>query len=114
MLADPTSERQFLMYEALRRGAETPSLYERTYIKPWFIEQMRELVSLEERMLAYKGRMLPDDLLVQAKKDGFADKYLSQILGVPEAAIRERRTALGVVEAWEGVPGSGVAGAAHD
>jgi carbamoyl-phosphate synthase large subunit len=113
MLVDPTSERQFLMYEALRKGAETQDLYERTYIKPWFIEQMRELVSLEERMLAYKGRTLPDDLLVQAKKDGFADRYLSQILGVPEAAIRERRTALGVVEAWDAVPVSGVEDAAY-
>jgi carbamoyl-phosphate synthase large subunit len=113
MLADPTSERQFLMYEALRKGAETKALYERTYIKPWFIEQMRELVSFEERMLAYKGRTLPDDLLVQAKKDGFADRYLSQILGVPEAAIRGRRTALGVVEAWDAVPVSGVKDAAY-
>ena len=113
MLADPTSERQFLMYEALRKGAETQALYERTYIKPWFIEQMRELVSLEERMLACKGRMLPDDLLVQAKKDGFADRYLSRILGVPESAIRERRTALGVVEAWDAVPVSGVENAAY-
>ena len=113
MLADPTSERQFLMYEALRKGAETQALYERTYIKPWFIEQMRELVLLEERMLAYKGRMLPDDLLVQAKKDGFADRYLSQILGVPEAAVRGRRTALGVVEAWDAVPVSGVEDAAY-
>jgi carbamoyl-phosphate synthase large subunit len=113
MLADPTSERQFLMYEALRKGAETQALYERTHIKPWFIEQMRELVQLEERMLAYKGQMLPDDLLVRAKKDGFADKYLSRILGVPEAAIRERRTALGVVEAWDAVPVSGVENAAY-
>ncbi|HEU5360041.1 MAG TPA: carbamoyl-phosphate synthase large subunit, partial [Candidatus Deferrimicrobiaceae bacterium] len=112
-LADPTSERQFLMYEAIRKGAQTQALYERTHIKPWFIEQMRELVRLEERILEYRGGLPPDDLLVQAKKDGFADKYLSQILGIPEDTIREKRTALGVVEAWDAVPVSGVENAAY-
>ena len=113
MLAEPSSERQFLMYEALRKGATTKSLYERTYIKPWFIDQMRELVQLEERLLPHKGQLPPDDLLAEAKKDGFADRYLAQILAVPEAAIRERRKALGVVEAWDAVPVSGVENAAY-
>ncbi|HLN79457.1 MAG TPA: carbamoyl-phosphate synthase large subunit, partial [Candidatus Bathyarchaeia archaeon] len=113
MLAEPTSERQFLMYEALRKGAETDALYERTHIKPWFIDQMRELVRLEERLLEHKGHLPPDDLLVQAKKDGFADKYLSRILGIPETAVRQRRIALGVVEAWDAVPVSGVENAAY-
>src|SRR3972149_443124 len=95
MLFEPTSERQFLMYEGIRKGATTEELYARTHIKPWFIEQMRELVALEERLLQHKGGLPPDDLLARAKKDGFADKYLSKILGVPEAAVRERRSALG-------------------
>ena len=113
LLAYPTSERQFLMYEALRMGAETQDLYERTHIKHWFIDQMRELVESEKRLLSYKGRLPPDDLIVQAKKDGFADRYLSRILGIPEATIREKRTAMGVVEAWDAVPVSGVENAAY-
>ncbi len=113
LLSEPTSERQFIMYEALRKGADVSDLYERTYIKPWFIEQMKELVELEEQLLEYKGKLPPDELLVQAKKDGFADKYLSQILGVLEVEIRARRTALGVVEGWEPVPVSGVEDAAY-
>ncbi len=113
MLREPSSERQFIMYEALRKGADISDLYKRTYIKPWFIEQMKELVDLEEQLLKHKGKLLPDELLVQAKKDGFSDKYLSQILGAPEAEIRARRTALGVVEGWEPVPVSGVEDAAY-
>ncbi len=113
MLAEPSSERQFLMYEALRKGATTAALYDRTHIKPWFIEQMRELVMLEEQLLPYKGGLPPDDLLMEAKKDGFADKYLSHILGILEERIREKRTALGVVEAWDAVPVSGVENAAY-
>jgi carbamoyl-phosphate synthase large subunit len=113
LLVDPSSERQWILYEAIRKGADLQKLYERTHIKPWFLQQMKELVELEERILKHKGGLPPDDLLKQAKADGFADKYLAQILGVPEKAIRERRIALGVVEAWEPVPVSGVENAAY-
>ena len=113
LLTEPSSERQFIMYEALRKGAAINELYNKTYIKPWFIEQMKELVELEEKILAFKGKSLPDDLLIQAKKDGFADRYLATILEIPEKDIRERRSSLGVVEGWEPVPVSGVENAAY-
>ncbi|MFC2035047.1 carbamoyl-phosphate synthase large subunit [Chloroflexota bacterium] len=113
LLSEPTSERQFIMYEALRKGASVQELYKKTYIKPWFIEQMNELVKLEGRILECQGGVLPDDLLVQAKKDGFADRYLSQLLGMPEREIRQKRISLGVVESWEPVPVSGVENAAY-
>ncbi|MBU4100560.1 MAG: carbamoyl-phosphate synthase large subunit [Proteobacteria bacterium] len=113
MLRTPTSERQFIMYEALRKGADIQALYEKTHIKPWFIEQMKELVELEDKILEYKGQMPPDDLLLQAKKDGFADKYLSKLLTIPEKDIRNKRISLNIVEAWEPVPVSGVENAAY-
>jgi carbamoyl-phosphate synthase large subunit len=112
-LAWPTSERQFLMYEALRKGADIQRLYELTHIKPWFILQMKELVDLEEKILQHKGQELPGELLIQAKKDGFADRYLAKLLGVPEKQIRERRLALRLKQAWEPVPVSGVENAAY-
>ncbi|MDD5284272.1 MAG: carbamoyl-phosphate synthase large subunit [Desulfuromonadaceae bacterium] len=113
MLAEPSSERQFILYEALRKGADIELLYRRTHIKPWFLGQMKELVLLEEQVLKHKGTLLPDELLLQAKKDGFADRYLAQILAVPEEQIRERRIILGLAEAWEPVPVSGVENAAY-
>ncbi|MFA5078442.1 MAG: carbamoyl-phosphate synthase large subunit, partial [Dehalococcoidia bacterium] len=113
MLKEPSSERQFIMYEALRKGASVRSLYEITYIKEWFIQQMKELVELEEELLKYRGKALPDNLLKQAKRDGFADKYLSQLLQVSEKKIRDQRLALGMKEAWEPVPVSGVENAAY-
>ncbi|HCA78111.1 MAG TPA: carbamoyl phosphate synthase large subunit, partial [Bacteroidetes bacterium] len=91
LLTHPSSERQFIMYEALRKGAGIQDLYRKTYIKPWFIQQMKELVDLEQRILGFKGKQLPDALLIQAKKDGFADKYLSKLLGIPEKELREKR-----------------------
>ncbi len=113
MLVEVSSERQFIMYEALRKGASIEELHKRTHIKAWFIEQMKELVELEEEILRYKGQMPPDALLTQAKKDGFADRYLAKLLNLPEKTIREKRIALGIVEAWEPVPVSGVENAAY-
>ncbi|MDH7478954.1 MAG: carbamoyl-phosphate synthase large subunit, partial [Syntrophomonadaceae bacterium] len=113
MLAEPSSERQFIMYEALRKGADVEQLYRLTHIKPWFIQQMKELVELEEEILRYRGRHLPDELLIKAKQDGFADRYLAMLLNLPETEIRQRRTALGVVEGWEAVPVSGVENASY-
>ncbi|MBU2055505.1 MAG: carbamoyl-phosphate synthase large subunit [Proteobacteria bacterium] len=113
MLNEPSSERQWIMYEALRKGATVEELFAKTHIKPWFIGQMKELVELEEEILAFKGRDLPDDLLVRAKMDGFADRHLAKLLGVAEARIREQRTKLGCVEAWDALPVSGVENAAY-
>ena len=108
LLAVPNSERHFQMYEALRKGATDEQIFSLTGVKAYFVDQMRELVEEEEKILAYKGTLPPDDLLVQAKKDGFSDKYLAQLLKMPERAIRERREALGCVETWHAVPVSGV------
>jgi len=113
MLACPTSERQFIMYEALRKGAPVDELASRTHISPWFISQMKELVELEEEILQYRGQLLPDELLIMAKKDGFSDKYLSKLLLRPENEIREQRKALGINASWEPVPVSGVENAAY-
>ncbi|MDO9532172.1 MAG: carbamoyl-phosphate synthase large subunit [Deltaproteobacteria bacterium] len=113
LLNEPSSERQFIMYEALRQGASVEALYAKTYIKPWFIQQMKELVELEEEILQHKGRDLPEALLAQAKKDGFADRYLAQLLGLPESQIRASRLASGMAQAWEPVPVSGVENAAY-
>jgi carbamoyl-phosphate synthase large subunit len=101
------------MYEALRKGADIEELSEITHIKSWFIQHMKELVELEEEILSYKGRRLPDDLLTRAKKDGFADRYLAQLLDLPEKEIRQQRKSIDVVEAWEPVPVSGVENAAY-
>ena len=113
MLGTATSERQFIMYEALRKGAEIHELYNITHIKPWFIQQMKELVQLEKEILEFKGQLPHDDLLILAKKDGFSDKYLAQILEIDEQLVRDKRITIGVSEAWEPVPVSGVEDAAY-
>ncbi|MCI8631872.1 MAG: carbamoyl-phosphate synthase large subunit [Lachnospiraceae bacterium] len=113
LLHDATSERQFIMYEALRKGATVDELYALTKIKHYFIEQMKELVEEEEQIKAHAGAPLPSDMLRQAKLDGFSDRYLSQLLGISEDSIRAQRENDGVTEAWEGVHVSGTEDSAY-
>ncbi|MCR5215621.1 MAG: carbamoyl-phosphate synthase large subunit [Lachnospiraceae bacterium] len=112
-LATPSSERHFLMYEALRKGATNEEIFNLTKVKEYFIDQMRELVEEEEKIMTFKGGLPEDALLIQAKKDGFSDKYLSQLLEISEDEIRNKRIALGVEEVWEGVHVSGTASSAY-
>ena len=113
MLGTASSERHFLMYEAIRKGATTEEIHAITKVKAYFIDQMRELVEEEEALIANKGSLPSDEALISAKKNGFSDKYLSQILEVSEEDIRNKRIALGVEEAWEGVHVSGTQDSAY-
>ena len=108
MLKVASSERYFQLYEAIRKGVTLEKLSEITHVKEYFLQQMKELVDLEEEMLKTIGSVPADNLLIQAKKDGFSDKYLSKILKVSEKSIRDKRNALGIKEAWLAVPVSGV------
>ncbi len=113
LLSTASSERQFLMYEALRKGVDVKTLHERTHIKEWFIQQMKELVDLEEEILKHRGSAIPAELLTRAIKDGFCDRYLAQMTGNTEDAIRRQRIGLGVAETWDAVLVSGVENAAY-
>ncbi len=131
MLKVPTSERQFIMYEALRKGATTDELFRLTKIKQYFIEQMRELVEEEEALLsAAKRRQLGDkpdskgestgfaqenklreilnvEVMSSLKKNGFSDRYIGKLLKVSEESIRLIRLSYGIAESWEGIHVSG-------
>lgn len=113
MLAHPSSDRHFIMYEALRKGATVDEIFDITKVKHYFVEQMKELVEEEKALAAHKGTLPSDEALTTAKKDGFSDRYLSQILEIPEEDIRNKRIELGVTEAWEGVHVSGTKDSAY-
>ena len=113
MLAHPSSDRHFIMYEALRKGATVDEIFDITKVKHYFVKQMQELVEEEEALAQSKGALPSDEALISAKKNGFSDKYLSQILAIPEELIRNRRLELGVEEAWEGVHVSGTPDSAY-
>ncbi len=112
-LAHPSSERIFLMYEALRQGLTVEELHRMTHIGEWFIGEMRDLVMFEEEILKTSWDKFSDKDLIKAKEWGFADRYLAGLFGVSEAAVRERRLSLGKVARYEAVPVSGVRESAY-
>lgn len=113
LLITPSSERHFIMYEALRKGASINEIHEITKVKTYFIEQMKDLVEEENALIKGKGQLPSDERLISAKKNGFSDKYLSRLLDIQEKEIRDRRVEIGMEEAWEGVHVSGTEDSAY-
>ena len=114
LLITPSSERHFQMYEAIRKGATVDELHEITKINKYFITQMQELVDEEEDLVnAFKGCVPSDASLIRAKQDGFSDKYLSEILDVPEEDIRNRRYAIDCVEDYDNIHVAGTKDSAY-
>jgi carbamoyl-phosphate synthase large subunit len=109
----PSSERIFLMYEALRQGMKVEELYNMTYIGRYFIKEMKDLVEYEEELLKYKWDELPKEKLAKAKEWGFSDKYLSGLFKVTEKQVRQKRIAIGKYGRFDKVPVSGVENAAY-
>jgi len=112
-LAHPSSERIFLMYEALRQGFSVEELFRMTHIGEWFIREMKDLVMFEEEIVRNPWDKFTDKDLVKAKEWGFSDRYLAGLFGVSETAVRERRIRLGKIARYEAVPVSGVEKAAY-
>ncbi|MBU0634860.1 MAG: carbamoyl-phosphate synthase large subunit [Candidatus Omnitrophica bacterium] len=112
-LVVPSSERIFLMYEALRKGMDVEELHRLTYIGRWFIKEMKELVEFEEALLTVPWQKLPDKKLIEAKQLGFSDKYLAEIFKITEKDVRTKRIKLGMSGRFAAVPVSGVKNAAY-
>ncbi len=113
MLHMPSSERQFIMYEALRKGATVEELFNLTKIKPYFLNQMKELVDEEIEIEKQKGTIPSKEDMLRYKKDGFSDKYLSMLLALPEEDVRNARIGYGITEAWDAIHVSSTQDAAY-
>ncbi len=112
-LSMPSSERVFLMAEALRKGVSVKELNKLTHIGSWFIGEMKDLVEFEEELKKHFWGDLADADLMKAKEWGFSDKYLSKLFNIKESEVRKRRLALGKKARYEAVPVSGVDNAAY-
>jgi carbamoyl-phosphate synthase large subunit len=109
----PSSERIFLIYEALRKGMTIEEAHKITNIGTWFIRELKELVDYEETLLKFRWNTLPDKYLSKAKEWGFADKYLAKIFQVKEATVRKKRMELTGNARFEAVRVSGARDAAY-
>ncbi len=112
-LKDASSERYFLIYEALKKGATVDEICDITKVKRYFIDEIKALCDEETAMASSKGSLPSDDALISAKKDGFSDRYLAKLLGISEDDVRAKREQLGLFEGWHGVHVYGTDGSAY-
>ncbi|MBQ1547451.1 MAG: carbamoyl-phosphate synthase large subunit [Lachnospiraceae bacterium] len=104
LLVNASSERYFLIYEAMRKGATVEEIFNVTKVKHYFLENIKELLDEEEELIKkYNGKVPEKEDLLKAKEDGFSDMYLSKVLGVKQDAIRAAREEYGILEEWDGV-----------
>ncbi|MDD4980464.1 MAG: carbamoyl-phosphate synthase large subunit [Candidatus Omnitrophica bacterium] len=93
----PNDERLFYIRYGLKAGLSVKEIYGLSKIDPWFIENMKELVEMEEKIKKFKHNQpkdeldMPLELLKEAKQDGFSDKQLAYLLNSSEEKVRELR-----------------------
>ncbi len=93
----PNDERLFFIRYGLKAGLAEDEIYNLSHIDRWFIDNMKELVELEEKIRKFKNREaneeidIPLELLQEAKKDGFSDRQLAYLLNTKEERVRELR-----------------------
>ncbi|MBN1361559.1 MAG: carbamoyl-phosphate synthase large subunit [Sedimentisphaerales bacterium] len=82
--------------EALRRKVPVDELFALTKIDPWFLNNIKDIIALETKLIAGKGSLPEAHLLAQAKQYGFGDRYLATLAGTPEPQFRKHRQSLGI------------------
>ena len=96
-LTTPNSERMWYIRYALKDGMGIEEIYQRTKIDRWFLNHMRELVELEDRLRNCPGlEQAEDDLLWEAKQSGFSDRQLAHLWHTSEAEVRRDRKSRGI------------------
>ncbi len=95
-LRRPNADRLWHLGEAFRRGWEVDRVAEATAIDPWFLRHLEEIVAEERALTGETLEALDGHDLRRLKQQGFSDARLAVLLGVGEAAVRERREAAGV------------------
>ena len=99
-IADATDDRLFMMAELLRRGETAESLFEATKIDRFFLSKLAHIVALERALAAAPGDA---EALRECKRYGFSDRAVAKLWGMTEAAVCERRKALGIRPVYKAI-----------
>ncbi|HRQ16887.1 MAG TPA: carbamoyl-phosphate synthase large subunit, partial [Agriterribacter sp.] len=101
-LKTPKWDRIFRIKDALMMGVSVKSICEATYIDRWFIYQIQQIVSIEKKLAEHNRETLPDDLLIQAKHNGFSDEQICRIMkDGKDEDIYERRKKMGLTRVYK-------------
>ncbi len=87
-LKNPTAERLWYIAEAIRRGFSIEEIYELSRIDPWFLNNIKEILEIENKL---KTKELNHDLIFEAKQNGLSDRRIAMLTGKKEEEIRQLR-----------------------
>lgn len=90
-LENPSWNRLFHVYDALKLGLPISTVQKATRIDPWFLQQIAELISLEKEIEQYTIETLPAELLKTAKQKGYGDRQIAHLLGCLESEVYNKR-----------------------
>ena len=97
----PSWDRVFVLYDAIQIGISLKRIHEITKIDMWFLKQYEELNILEKEISKYDINSIDNDLLLEAKQKGFADRQIAYMLGCLESAVYKKRDKLGVQRVYK-------------
>ena len=91
-----SSDRVFRIYDAMRLGIPLKTIYDITKMDYWFLRQLEELVVLEFEIEKYHVGNVPEELILQAKMKGYADRQIAHLLRCLESEVHQLRTEMGI------------------
>jgi carbamoyl-phosphate synthase large subunit len=91
-----SSDRVFRIYDAIRLGIPLKTIHDITKMDYWFLRQLEELVMLEFEIEKYHIDNISEELLLQAKMKGYADRQIAHLLRCLESEVYKKRTDFGI------------------
>ena len=92
----PNASRLWYLADALRQGMEIEKIFELSKIDPWYLNNIKQIIDLENLIKEFKLNSIPDSLLKRAKEYGFSDHILSGLLNCSELELAHKRKSLGI------------------
>jgi len=100
-LRNPTWNRIFHVKDAMHLGVPLNAIYEATRIDMWFLRQIEYLVVLEKEISRFTLANIPAELLMEAKKNGYADRQIAHLLGTVESKIYSKRMEMDIKRTYK-------------
>ena len=102
-LEHPSWNRLFHIYDAFKLGIPFKTIHKLTKIDAWFLNQIEELVALEKEISKYRIETIPNSLVKEAKRKGYADRQMAHLLGCLESEVYTKRNELGIKRVYKSV-----------
>jgi len=100
-LEHPSWNRLFHVYDAFKLGLPLKTIYEKTKIDFWFLNQIEEMIALEKEIERFTIDTISKDLLFEAKQKGYGDRQLGHLLKCVESKVFDKRHEMNIKRVYK-------------